>query len=193
MDALLAHPLVRAVSFVGSTPVAKYIYDHGRGARQARAGAGRRQESSGGDARRRHATRPSRPSSARLSAPPASAAWPAACWCRWATPPRRCSICWSKNTQAMQVGDGAASGHRDGSAGDLRSPQARRGLHREGRRRRRQAAVRWPRNRFGRRLLPRPDDLRPRHAGDDHRARGDLRAGALGDPREGRSTRPSSW
>ena len=28
MDALLHHPLVRAVSFVGSTPVAKYIYAH---------------------------------------------------------------------------------------------------------------------------------------------------------------------
>lgn len=27
VDALLAHPLVRAVSFVGSTPVAKYIYE----------------------------------------------------------------------------------------------------------------------------------------------------------------------
>jgi malonate-semialdehyde dehydrogenase (acetylating)/methylmalonate-semialdehyde dehydrogenase len=28
VDALLAHPLVRAVSFVGSTPVAKYIYEN---------------------------------------------------------------------------------------------------------------------------------------------------------------------
>ena len=27
VDALLRHPLVRAVSFVGSTPVAKYIYE----------------------------------------------------------------------------------------------------------------------------------------------------------------------
>src|SRR6185436_18196924 len=26
VDALLAHPLVKAVSFVGSTPIAKYIY-----------------------------------------------------------------------------------------------------------------------------------------------------------------------
>ena len=29
VDALLAHPLVRAVSFVGSTPIAKYIYETG--------------------------------------------------------------------------------------------------------------------------------------------------------------------
>ena len=27
VDALLTHPLVKAVSFVGSTPVAKYIYE----------------------------------------------------------------------------------------------------------------------------------------------------------------------
>src|SRR5262249_47180136 len=27
VDALMAHPLVKAVSFVGSTPVAKYIYE----------------------------------------------------------------------------------------------------------------------------------------------------------------------
>ena len=29
VDALLAHPLVRAISFVGSTPIAKYIYETG--------------------------------------------------------------------------------------------------------------------------------------------------------------------
>ena len=28
VDALLAHPEVRAVSFVGSTPIAKYIYEN---------------------------------------------------------------------------------------------------------------------------------------------------------------------
>src|SRR5439155_17449669 len=29
VDALLRHPLVRAVSFVGSTPIARYIYETG--------------------------------------------------------------------------------------------------------------------------------------------------------------------
>jgi malonate-semialdehyde dehydrogenase (acetylating)/methylmalonate-semialdehyde dehydrogenase len=29
VDTLLAHPQVRAISFVGSTPVAKYIYAEG--------------------------------------------------------------------------------------------------------------------------------------------------------------------
>jgi malonate-semialdehyde dehydrogenase (acetylating)/methylmalonate-semialdehyde dehydrogenase len=29
VDALLVHPLVRAISFVGSTPIARYIYETG--------------------------------------------------------------------------------------------------------------------------------------------------------------------
>lgn len=41
VDALLAHPLVRAVSFVGSTPVAKYIY-------QTSAAQGKRVQALGG-------------------------------------------------------------------------------------------------------------------------------------------------
>jgi malonate-semialdehyde dehydrogenase (acetylating)/methylmalonate-semialdehyde dehydrogenase len=32
VDALLEHPVVRAVSFVGSTPVARYVYEHGTAA-----------------------------------------------------------------------------------------------------------------------------------------------------------------
>ena len=52
VDALLEHPDVQAVSFVGSTPIAQYIYHARRAARQARAGARRRQEPHGGDARR---------------------------------------------------------------------------------------------------------------------------------------------
>ncbi len=41
VDALLTHPLVKAVSFVGSTPVAKYIYDTG-------SAHGKRVQSAGG-------------------------------------------------------------------------------------------------------------------------------------------------
>ena len=51
VDALLAHPAVRAVSFVGSTPIAKYIYETGARERQARAGARRCEEPRGGHAR----------------------------------------------------------------------------------------------------------------------------------------------
>ena len=44
VDALLQHPSVQAVSFVGSTPIAEYVYREGTRARQAGAGAGRGQE-----------------------------------------------------------------------------------------------------------------------------------------------------
>ena len=44
VDALLDHPDVAAVSFVGSTPIAKYIHERATAARQARAGARRREE-----------------------------------------------------------------------------------------------------------------------------------------------------
>ena len=52
VDALLAHQDVKALSFVGSTPIARYIYEDRRQKRQARAGARRRQEPHGRDARR---------------------------------------------------------------------------------------------------------------------------------------------
>ena len=45
VDALLEHPDVRAISFVGSTPVAKYIYAQGGEIRKARAVPGRREKS----------------------------------------------------------------------------------------------------------------------------------------------------
>ena len=53
VDALLHHPGIAAVSFVGSTAIAEYIYATGAAQRQAGAGVGRRQEPHGGDARRR--------------------------------------------------------------------------------------------------------------------------------------------
>ena len=75
VDALLAHPDVQAVSFVGSTPIARiHLLDAAR-ARQARAGARRREESRGGHARRRPRAWPPTRSSAPPTAPPASAAW----------------------------------------------------------------------------------------------------------------------
>ena len=53
VDALLDHPEIKSVSFVGSTPIAKYVYERGTAARQARAGPGRREEPHAGPARRR--------------------------------------------------------------------------------------------------------------------------------------------
>ena len=53
VNALLDHPKVRAISFVGSTPVARYVYARA-GAREARAMPGRREESRHRVAGRRH-------------------------------------------------------------------------------------------------------------------------------------------
>ena len=53
VDALLTHPDVASISFVGSTPIAKYIYETGIRPRQAGPGARRRQEPHAGAARRR--------------------------------------------------------------------------------------------------------------------------------------------
>ena len=54
VDAILDHPDIKAVSFVGSTPIAEYVYRTGTRAREARPGAGRRQEPHDRHARRRH-------------------------------------------------------------------------------------------------------------------------------------------
>ena len=45
VNALLDHPKVRAISFVGSTPVARYVYARAGEQRQARAVPGRSEES----------------------------------------------------------------------------------------------------------------------------------------------------
>ena len=43
VDALLTHPLVRAISFVGSTNVAKHVYETGtRNGKRCRPRAGRK-------------------------------------------------------------------------------------------------------------------------------------------------------
>ena len=57
VDALLDHPDVAAVSFVGSTPIAQYIHRAGHRDRQARPGPGRRQEPRDRPARRRRRLR----------------------------------------------------------------------------------------------------------------------------------------
>ncbi len=56
VDAILDHPAIAAVSFVGSSDIAHYVYRRGVAAGEARPGDGRRQEP-----RHRHARRRSRP------------------------------------------------------------------------------------------------------------------------------------
>ena len=53
VDALLEDPRVKAISFVGSTPIARYVYETGTAQRQAGAGAGRGEEPHAGAAGRR--------------------------------------------------------------------------------------------------------------------------------------------
>ena len=66
VDALLDHPDVAAVSFVGSTPIARYIHERGDRQRQARAGPRRRQEPRDHPARRGHRLRLGPPGRGRL-------------------------------------------------------------------------------------------------------------------------------
>ena len=53
VEGILDHPGIDAVSFVGSAPVARIVYERAAAVRQARAGARRGQEPHGRDARRR--------------------------------------------------------------------------------------------------------------------------------------------
>ncbi|MGW8307982.1 MAG: aldehyde dehydrogenase family protein [Achromobacter pulmonis] len=90
VDALIDAPRRRGpVSFVGSTPIADYIYAERHPSRQARAGPGRRQEPHGGDARRRPRPGRRRADGRRPTARPASAAWRSRWRWRWATWPTR--------------------------------------------------------------------------------------------------------
>ena len=68
-------PDIKAVSFVGSTPIAKYIYATAAANGQARAGARRREEPRGRAARRRSRLHRRRADGRRRTARPANAAW----------------------------------------------------------------------------------------------------------------------
>ena len=75
VDRILEHPDIAAVSFVGSTPIAKYIYETGHAQRQAGAGARRRQEPHARAARRRPRHGRRRRGRRRRTARRASGAW----------------------------------------------------------------------------------------------------------------------
>ena len=89
VDALLDHPDVAAVSFVGSTPIAKYVYERGTA-------SGKRVQALGG-AKNHAVVLPGRrprlhrqpPDRRRLRVAPASAAWRSPSPSRWVTPPSR--------------------------------------------------------------------------------------------------------
>ena len=92
------------ISFVGSTPIARSIYERAAAQRQARAGARRREEPHGRHARRRPRRAQPMPRSRPPTARPASAAWPCRCSSRSATSPtsssRRCAAAWARSSSA---------------------------------------------------------------------------------------------
>ncbi len=87
VDAILDHPDIKAVSFVGSSDIAHYVYSRGTA-------NGKRVQAMGGA--KNHGiilpdadlSRPPRISSGRPMARPASAAWPCPLWCLWARRPQ---------------------------------------------------------------------------------------------------------
>ena len=91
VDRLLEHPDLAAVSFVGSTPIARYIYQTGTAEWQAHPGTRRRQEPHGRPPGRRHRHGRRRGRQRRVTGRPASAAWRSRSSSRSATPPTRSS------------------------------------------------------------------------------------------------------
>jgi hypothetical protein len=83
VDALLEDPRVKAISFVGSTPIARYVYETGTR-------NGKRVQALGG-AKNHMVVLPGRrpgpgrrmPRSTPGSVPPVSGAWRSARWSRW--------------------------------------------------------------------------------------------------------------
>ena len=162
VDALLDHPDVAAISFVGSTPIAKYIHERAIGRRQARAGARRRQEPRDRDARRRPRLRRQPPDRGRLRlrrpALHGDLGGRRGRRRRRRAGRARCA----RRRWTIKVGPGLDP---DSEMGPVVTGAARDrvvGLHRprRGRRRRRRPRARDR----GRRLLGRPDADRQRHA-----------------------------
>ena len=182
VDALLKHPLVKAISFVGSSPVAKYVYE-------TAAAHGKRVQALGG-AKNHLVVMPDANLEKSVEAIMSSAFGAAGERClagsvlvavgEVAEPLLDLLV---KKTRELRVGDGSkpdtdmgplvTADHRKRVVGYIEKGVA------EGAKPLcdgRSAAGRW--------LFRRPDDFRQRASGHDHRARRDLRPGALGDPRE---------
>ena len=147
MDALLAHPLVRAISFVGSSPVAKYVY-------QTAAAHGKRVQALGG-AKNHLVVMPDAHARKSVEAIMGSAFGAAG---------ERClagsvlvlvgdarSRCWMRCWQSSRSADRRRrrARYRNGAAGDGGSSRARARLYRERRGRRRAAFSGWTRRMDG--------------------------------------------
>ena len=188
VDALLDDRRVQAISFVGSTPIAEYIYSRGLRDGQARAGARRREEPRRRHARRRHRQRGQRAHGRGLRLLRRAL---------HGDPDRRrrrrrdtadAVVAGLKTEIAkMKVGPGTDATQRHGPARHEAALREGEGLRRAGRQGRRDARRRRPRRQGPRpreRLLPRRVPLRPREAGDGDLQGRDLRPGARRRARE---------
>ena len=180
VDAILAHPGIKAVSFVGSTPIAKYIYETG-------ARHGKRVQALGGA--KNHA----------VVMPDADFdfATEALIGAAYGSAGERCMAVsvvvavGSAGDAMLRAARGARAagegrrGHRcqrgDGPGHHVRRARPDHGLHRPRRGGRRDAGRRRPqaaRPGLRERILRRPDAVRPRDAGHGDLSRRDLRPGA---------------
>ena len=194
VDALLAHPDVAAVSFVGSTPIAKYIYETGTA-------SGKRVQALGGaknhaiilpDAGIDYAS-DHLVAAAFGSAGERCMAISAAVAVGGAADDLIAAV--SEKARAVKVGPGREA---DSEMGPVVTGAARDrivGLIGTGEEQGARLAVDGrglERPRPRERLLGRPDGHRRGHPVDGRLQAGDLRSGALGGPRPTRSTRPST-
>ena len=179
VDRILEHPDIAAVSFVGSTPIAKYIYETGTAQRQAGAGARRRQEPHARAARRRPRHGRRRRVSARPTARPASAAWRSASCSPSTSIADELVDKITERIPAIKVGPASEP---DNEMGPLITGEHRDKVRRLRRRRRRPRARRvvvdGRDDAPGGGLLPQADADRPRQAGHGVLRRRDLRPGA---------------
>ena len=177
VDALLDHPDIDAVSFVGSTPIAQYVHGTASASRQARAGARRREEPRRRAARRRPRLRRQPPDrrGLRLGRP----ALHGDLGRRRGRRRRRAAgrAPEGARREAIKVGPGLEPDSDMGPVVTAAGARADRRLHRRRRARRRRRRRPRARDR-GRRLLRRPDAVRPRHARHGRLPRRDLRPGA---------------
>ena len=180
VDALLHHPLVKAVSFVGSTPVAKYIYS-------TSAAEGKRVQALGG-AKNHLVVMPDADLPRTVEAIIGSAFGAAGERCLAgsvlvavgeAAGPLLELL--AKRTEGLAVGDGSQAGIEMGPL--ITSEHAMRvaGYRKRDRRGGHACLRRPPVQIRRRRVLPRTYNFRPRDARDDHRQGRDFRTGALRD------------
>ena len=110
VDAIVEHPDIKAIQFVGSTAVGRYVYEDRHEARQAGRGLHQRQERDGRPARRGHGAGRRRGGRRRATARPASGAWPRPWSSRSATPATGSGPLIEERIASLKIGPGMEPG-----------------------------------------------------------------------------------